>query len=324
MKPSVSVILPSRDRPIEVRRAAATVVAQTFDDWELLIIDDGSDPAADVAGLEALDPRITVLRNDLAAGVSRARNRGIAAARGRWLAFLDDDDVWHPSKLQAQLAAAEQWDATFVYTSATVVASSYARVYVQLVVADEDYAAALLRDNVVRAPSSVMVRAEAMALTQGFDPELSVLADWDMWLRLSEHVRATSVAEPLTGVIEQPDSMQITLADEIGDELRYMRARHDVRAQARGARFGSPAVARWHSHKLWTVHRTPWRAVVYGWSVVRCNGVRGTVRKVFQHRAWHHAEAPGWVRAQLDAPVVAHVSARLAHPPAAVPQSRAL
>lgn len=324
MVPTISVILPSRDRPIEVRRAAATVIAQTFTDWELLIVDDGSDPAADVVGLEALDPRITVLRNDVATGVSRARNRGVAAAQAPWLAFLDDDDVWHPTKLAAQLAAAERCDATFVYTSATVVESGFHRVYVQDAVDDEDYELALLHDNVVRAPSSVMVRAEAMAETDGFDPELSVVADWDMWLRLSEHVRATAVPEPLTGVIEHPGSMQLQLADQIGDELRHLHARHDGRARERGWRFGSPGVARWHSQKLWAIHRTPWRGAVYGWNVVRCNGLLGTLRKPFQHRAWQRAEAPDWVRTQLESPVVAPVSPRRGVSASATPRSRAL
>lgn len=324
MKPSVSVILPSRDRPIEVRRAAATVIAQTFPDWELLIVDDGSDPAADVIGLEALDPRITVLRNEVATGVSQARNRGVAAAQGDWLAFLDDDDVWHPRKLEAQLAAAEREDATFVYTSATVVESGFHRVYVQDAVADEGYELALMDTNVVRAPSSVMVRAEAMAQTDGFDPELSVVADWDMWLRLSEHVHATAVTEPLTGVIEHPDSMQLALADQIGDELRHLHARHDPRARARGWRFGSPAVARWHAQKLWAIHRTPWRAAVYAWSVFRCNGILGTLRKPLQHRAWQRAEAPEWVRSQLESPVVAPVVLRPSGTALPAPQTRAL
>ncbi|MGK2938096.1 MAG: glycosyltransferase family 2 protein [Solirubrobacteraceae bacterium] len=324
MAPTISVILPSRDRPIEVRRAAATVIAQTFTDWELVIVDDGSDPAADVVGLEALDPRITVLRNDVATGVSRARNRGIAAAQAPWLAFLDDDDVWHPTKLAAQLAAAERRGATFIYTSATVVESGFHRVYVQDAVDDDDYELALLHTNVVRAPSSVMVRAAAMAETDGFDPELSVVADWDMWLRLNEHVRATAVPEPLTGVIEHPDSMQLQLADQIGDELRHLHARHDSRARERGWRFGSPAVAHWHSQKLWAIHRTPWRGAVYGWNVLRCNGLRGTVGKLSEHRSWQRAEAPDWVRTQLESPVVAPVSGRHGLTGARTPQSRAL
>lgn len=301
--PHVSVVLPSRDRPVEVRRAAATVIAQTFTDWELLIVDDGSDPAADVVGLEALDPRIMVLRNNASQGVAEARNRGILEARGHWLAFLDDDDLWHPHKLETQLHAAAQRDATFVYTSAAVVEAGFTRAYVQHAVSDEEFRRALVRDNVVRAPSSVLVTANAMRATSGFDPRLSVVADWDMWLRLSDHVRATAVQEPLTGVIEHPDSMQLTMADQIGDELAYLRARHAGPTRAHGWEFGSPAVGRWHAQKRWAVHRTPWRGAVYAWHVLRCNGPAGTLRRLALHREWRSAEPPAWIRDQLETPV---------------------
>lgn len=301
--PRVSVVLPSRDRPVEVRRAAATVIAQTFTDWELLIVDDGSEPAADVVGLERLDPRIMVLRNDVSHGVAEARNRGILEARGAWLAFLDDDDLWHPTKLEAQLAAAEERDATFVYTSASVVEVGNPRAYVQDAVPDEEFREALVHDNVVRAPSSVLVSADVMRTTSGFDPHLSVVADWDMWLRLSDRVRATAVAEPLTGVIEHPGSMQLAMADQIGDELAFLRERHAGAARARGWEFGSPSVGRWHAQKLWTAHRTPWHGAVYAWNVVRCYGVTGTLRKVSLHREWRETEPPGWIREQLEGAV---------------------
>lgn len=326
--PHVSVVLPSRDRPVEVRRAAATVIAQTFTDWELLIVDDGSDPAADVVGLERLDPRIMVLRNDRPLGVAEARNRGILEARGAWLAFLDDDDLWHPHKLEAQLDAAAERDATFVYTSASVVELGYARAYVQHAVADEDFREAIVHDNVVRAPSSVLVSADAMRATSGFDPELSVVADWDMWLRLSDRVRATAVHEPLTGVVEHPGSMQVAMADQIADELAHLRARHAETARARGWEFGSPDVGRWHAQKRWAAHRTPWRGAVYAWHVARCYGVVGTLRQVSAHRAWRDAEPPAWIRDQLDAltPDIAAqtMPAHADPPPLPAPASRAV
>lgn len=302
--PLVSVVLPSRDRPTEVRRAARTVIAQTCTDWELIIVDDGSDPAADVIGLESMDPRIMVLRNEISKGVSEARNRGILEARGTWIAFLDDDDVWHPRKLAAQLAAAEAQNATFIYTSAAVVEADFGRAYIQAAVDDTDFRRGLTRDNVVRAPSSVLVDADAVRAAGGFDRHLAVTADWDMWLRLSDEVRPAAVSEPLTGVVEHPGSMQLVLADHIGDELAYLHARHDAPSRERGWRFGSPAVNRWHSQKLWTAHGTPWRYAVYAWWVLRCNGLTGTLRKFRVHRQWRDAEPPAWLREQLETPAL--------------------
>ncbi|GGF42626.1 hypothetical protein GCM10011519_15630 [Marmoricola endophyticus] len=100
--PAVTVVMPVRNRPEQVREAIASVQAQQHRDWELLVVDDGStDDTADV--VEAYDdPRVQVLRREHG-GVSAARNAGIEAARGRWLAFLDSDNTWEPLFLQVML-----------------------------------------------------------------------------------------------------------------------------------------------------------------------------------------------------------------------------
>lgn len=302
--PLVTVVLPSRDRPVEVRRAARTVIAQTFTDWELVIVDDGSDPAADVIGLEAMDPRILVLRNETSQGVSEARNRGILEARGRWLAFLDDDDVWHPRKLEAQLAAAEEMDATFVYTSAAVVQADFRRAHVEPALDDGDVHRRMAFRNLVRAPSCVLVDADTVRSVGGFDRGLSVTADWDMWLRLCDRVTAAAVDEALTGVVEHPGSMQLVLAEEIGDELAYLRERHGPVCRERGWAFGSHDLERWRAQKRWEAKQTPARGLAYAWWVTRYYGIRGTLRKLDEHREWRAATAPDWLREQLETPAL--------------------
>lgn len=102
----VSVIIPTVDRPQEVRRAVRSALDQSVAPLEVIVAHDGPDPAA-VAGLAELDPRVRVIEvgpHPKNAG-SSARNVGVAAARGAWVAFLDDDDEWLPGKLEAQLAA---------------------------------------------------------------------------------------------------------------------------------------------------------------------------------------------------------------------------
>lgn len=302
--PLVTVVLPSRDRAVEVRRAARTVIDQTFTDWELVIIDDGSEPAADVIGLEAMDPRILVLRNETPKGVSEARNRGVLEARGTWLAFLDDDDVWHPRKLAAQLAAAEELDATFVFTSAAVVEGHLASTRIEPAFADRDFHRHLAYGNLVRAPSCVLVQTAAVRAVGGFDRELSVTADWDMWLRLRDRVTVAAVDEGLTGVVEHPGSMQLALAEEIGDEIAYLRDRHEPVCRERGWTFGSHDLNRWRAQKRWAAHKTPARGAAYAWWVLRCNGLRGTLRKLDEHRQWRDAEPPAWLRKQLETPAL--------------------
>jgi len=105
----VSVIIPTHDRAALVERAVASVLAQSYPVLECIVVDDGS---ADgtwplLERLVQADARLRAFRHDRPAGASAARNTGLAAARGRYVAFLDDDDVWLPDKLEKQIALLE-------------------------------------------------------------------------------------------------------------------------------------------------------------------------------------------------------------------------
>src|SRR5271165_4480269 len=105
--PSVSVIIPTFNRASTIGKAIASVVSQTFQDFELIVIDDGStDETADV--LLSFANTIRLIRQENR-GVSAARNAGIRAARGRWIAFLDSDDEWHRDKLALQVACLDEY-----------------------------------------------------------------------------------------------------------------------------------------------------------------------------------------------------------------------
>ncbi len=107
MSALISVIVPVYNRADTILRAVASVMAQTRTDWELLLVDDGSTDTT-LAVMEALtDPRIRVLRHHQNRGAAAARNTGIRAAQGEYLAFLDSDDAWHPDKLATQIAQLE-------------------------------------------------------------------------------------------------------------------------------------------------------------------------------------------------------------------------
>jgi len=103
--PLVSVLIPTLNRIALVRRAVESVLEQTFQDLEIVIIDDGStDP---IASLEAEYPKVRVVRHPRNLGISPARNTGVQAARGKYIAFLDSDDAWYPRKLERQVALME-------------------------------------------------------------------------------------------------------------------------------------------------------------------------------------------------------------------------
>jgi glycosyltransferase involved in cell wall biosynthesis len=113
--PSVSVIIPTLNRPATLTRALRSVTTQTFQDLEILVVIDGPDAETIPGIIEALDPRIRVLALPANVGLAEARNVGIRQARGRWVALLDDDDEWFADKLRLQVARAAELGGEYVF-----------------------------------------------------------------------------------------------------------------------------------------------------------------------------------------------------------------
>lgn len=117
-QPLVSIITPAWKAARYIGETLASVRAQTLGDWEHLVIDDCSpdDTAQVVAAAAAGDPRLRLLRTPANGGPARARNVGLAEARGRYVCFLDADDLWHPEKLALQIETLTRRDAAICYT----------------------------------------------------------------------------------------------------------------------------------------------------------------------------------------------------------------
>jgi len=117
--PLVSVITAAYNAEAFIAQAIASVQAQSLADWEMLIADDasGDRTAAIVEAAAAQDPRVRLIRLVQNGGVARARNAALAAARGRFIAFLDSDDLWLPEKLEHQVSFMQARDAAVSYTS---------------------------------------------------------------------------------------------------------------------------------------------------------------------------------------------------------------
>lgn len=113
----VSIVMPSYNTGKYIAETITSVLAQTYTNWELLIVDDCStdDTDAVVAGFS--DPRIRYFKNEQNGGAAVSRNRALREARGRWIAFLDSDDVWLPEKLERQIAFMEKNGYSFSYTN---------------------------------------------------------------------------------------------------------------------------------------------------------------------------------------------------------------
>lgn len=124
MTPIVSVVIPTLGRPQMLARAVASVLNQTMGDFELIVVVDGPDPATSAYLATLSDPRVKPLHNLTNSGAGPARDKGVQVSTGRWIAFLDDDDEWLPTKLEKQLAGLGDTDKT-ISTTLTHVVSGY-------------------------------------------------------------------------------------------------------------------------------------------------------------------------------------------------------
>jgi glycosyltransferase involved in cell wall biosynthesis len=215
-------------------------------DIEVVVVDDGSTDAT-YEHLSALDdPRLRIVRHEQPRGVAQARNAGINAATGAWIAFLDDDDLWAPQKLRLQLDAAEERDALFVYGGAAAVAENRSWLYSLAPVDPADLRRTLLSRNVLWGGSSnVVVRSDAVRELGGFDERLFQLCDWDLWIRLALAGESAACAEIVVACIVHPGSMLLVSKGDVLDELDYLEEKHRAARQAHGVQIDRRTFTRW-------------------------------------------------------------------------------
>ena len=185
--PEISIVIPTHNRwSLLSEGALRSALGQEDVDHEVIVVDDGSTDATAV-GLAALDePRLRVVRNARPLGVAVARNAGIQAVLGEWVAFLDDDDLWSPHKLRRQLSVLQSSQASYVYSDIVVVDERQGTRYELSAPEPEDLATRLLaRYMIPGGLSNVVVKTELVRGIGGFDEQLSMTADWDFWLRLA-------------------------------------------------------------------------------------------------------------------------------------------
>jgi glycosyltransferase involved in cell wall biosynthesis len=198
----VSVIIPTYNSAAYLVEAVRSVLAQTWQDFEILVVDDGStDGTADALG--AFRERVRYLRQDRA-GPAVARNRAILSARGKYVAFLDADDVWLPPKVARQVALMNaRPELVLSYTDfsrgpeGVAAGESQLKHYAHKATGDVFYP--LFRTNFIHT-STVLVRREALAGSGLFDPGLRGSEDIELWLRLARRGEFGCVEEVLTAV----------------------------------------------------------------------------------------------------------------------------
>ena len=219
--PAVTVVIPTRDRTELVERALRSALAQTDVATEIIVVDDGSHPPLD-PDRWSLHHNVRVIRNARSLGVSAARNVGINAAASPYVAFLDDDDVWAPTKLRSQIDALhEQPDARWSAIGSLTLDADLVPVGVRMPPADAN--AVLAYNPIPGGGSGVLAATSFVRQLGGFNEWLGPFADWDLWIRMAMHAPLASVEEIHMGYVLNPVGMSVeTRAHE--SELKWIEA----------------------------------------------------------------------------------------------------
>lgn len=226
--------------------ALPSALGQEGVELEVIVVVDGSTDATARALDELREPRLRVIRHATPNGVARARNAGIEAARGRWVAFLDDDDIWSPEKLRRQIDAAEARQASFAYSAAAWLDEDKRFLNAFEPPDPEGLPARLLRWNELWAGcSNVVARTEVVRRLGAFDEQLFQLADWDLWIRLARDGRASAVDDVLVGYVIHAESMLLTDRRDVFAEFHYLTTKHRELSARIGARPDPAKFWRW-------------------------------------------------------------------------------
>ncbi len=256
---SVAVIIPAYNAASSIAETLESVLAQSVQPSEIIVVDDGSRDGT-AAAVAAFGSRVTLLAQDNA-GQSRARNAGARASRAEWLAFLDADDLWLPEKLERQLVLASA-DVGLIYCDRINIGDLDGLPEVQSALQpliEGDVFEALLHGNVITT-SGVLVRRAVFEAVGGFREEAPVqpAEDWDLWLRIAAEHRVAACRAPLV-------KYRLHRQGVSHQTVRMNAARMTVVARAldspRGRRL-PPATRRRIWHETWATNA--WDAARHG------------------------------------------------------------
>ena len=231
-RPVVSVIVPTCDRPDLLARSVSSILAQTFEDYEVIIVDDGTRLAVS----EYEDPRVRVIASQGAHGPGPARNRGIEEAQGEYIAFLDDDDVWLPGKLDASVKA------LLDHPEAGVVFHATGRPGDETIVSDQtsvhQQSVEMFGTRQTPHVDSVLVRRPLLDEVR-FSEDLPAAEDVDMFLRLAKICPFVELEATYALFDPSPEApSRINLETRIAARVQLMAGHPDVFASRSARAFG--------------------------------------------------------------------------------------
>jgi len=220
--PRVSVIVPTYNRKDYVQETIDSVLTQTYTDFEVIVIDDGSSDGTGEVLRERYGDHIVYIWQENQ-GESVARNYGIEISNGEYIALLDSDDLWLPEKLAKQVLVLDaNQDTLLVFTPSWLIDKHGKRLdesplWGNLLESDLTLEAFYL-GNLKPCPSSCMIRRNYLELVGGFDPTIQYGEDWDLWLKLRQQGPFAFIDEPLTCIRQHSGSQWHSPCPETVDQ----------------------------------------------------------------------------------------------------------
>lgn len=218
--------MPAFNAEKTIYSAIDSVLNQSFNEWELLIINDGSsDGTLDII-LEFKDKRIKLI-NQANQGVAAARNSGLKIACGKYIAFLDADDLWLPYKIQKQISAFSQFgeEVALIYTGYRGFKSSsidsFSIVTEPINIHEDDYYRLLVSDYI--ATLTVMIRRDILKEIGYFREDLRGTEDWDYWIRIAKLYKLKKINEELALYRISPGSLSSNKLTHADEELKVLK-----------------------------------------------------------------------------------------------------
>ncbi len=203
---TVSVIIPTWNRANTLKRAVLSVLNQTYPITEILVCDDGSTDDSKQVIDELKSEKIKWLEGKRAGMPSVPRNRGITASKGEWLAFLDSDDEWLPSKIEKQVELAAKLNTDAVCSNAYRVVPEGGNPTSYLNYSGEKISfEQLIKSNYIIC-SSAMFNRNLLEIVKGFpeSPDFKAIEDYALWLRVATQTDFAYVQEPLVNYFDDP------------------------------------------------------------------------------------------------------------------------
>lgn len=197
MTPTLTIIMAAYNAEKTIKTAIESVLAQTYTDWELIVVNDSSKDKTQtiVSEIAARDSRIRLINNETNSGVSITRKKGVEAAKGTWIAVLDSDDMWKPDKLEKQMRLANDKSAELVFTGSGFIDNEGSPIDWQLHVPETLSYRELLKQNLV-SNSSVLVKKELYEQFYAVGDDMH--EDFAIWLGITKTGRkAFGIDEPL-------------------------------------------------------------------------------------------------------------------------------